>query len=395
MMAVFFPLATYTPLLHVLLYFIASLHRLGVAFSPIHGFCLWGAEANTRLGSKYLVEHNTGGIRQRVHGEYHLLLSPTAVKLTNRQFKTFLYGLYTSLIFFGIYLQSINRRTLRWTFIIIGLCMFTISTADITLSLVFLFHYSLKGRKVPVLHPNPNRLFFITNNLIAQSVVIYRCYTVWRRRRLIVIVSSFFLVSSTVIGDVFAISTSSRVRGLSFVNLWMAFALSACLTVLTAGRIYWSARRASNVLGPDSPRRYYSIFAIIIDAGAIYPLYLLLDLVVKTVILDAGLNQIVGIIPTLIISQRAFGACIQNAGTSMPTYGEEAARSSPSTPVLDSIFSLAVTPVPSAQTPPTATRATFRRPLRRGGMTTNLYDLDVNDHNASFILSIRGLSCKR
>ncbi|KAF9479544.1 hypothetical protein BDN70DRAFT_688985 [Pholiota conissans] len=267
-------------------------------------------------------------------------------------FKAFLYGLYTNLIFFGVYLLCINRRTLRWTFIVIGLCMFTISSADITLSLVFLFKFALKGQKVPILHPNPSELLFITNNLIAQSVIIYRSYMVWRRRRLIVIAFGAFLFSLSVIGYAFAISTSSRTRGLTIVNLWMAFGLSVCLTPLTAGRIYWSARRASSVLGPDSPRRYYSIFAIIIDSGAIYPLYLLLDLVVKTIVLDAGLNQIVGILPTLIISQRALGACIHNLGTPTQTRDEEAARSNPSTPVLDSIYSLAATAIPSGGTPP-------------------------------------------
>ncbi|KJA18260.1 hypothetical protein HYPSUDRAFT_963363 [Hypholoma sublateritium FD-334 SS-4] len=118
-------------------------------------------------------------------------------------------------------------------------------------------------------------------SLIAESVIIYRCYTVWRRKRMIVFISAVFLVSSSVCGYVFAISTSSHLHRLIVVYFWMTFALNVCLSVLTSGRIYWSARRASTVLDPDNPRRYYSIFSIIIDSGAIYPTYLLLDLVIK------------------------------------------------------------------------------------------------------------------
>lgn len=75
-------------------------------------------------------------------------------------------GFHTSLLIFGVYLLCINRRTLRWTFIIISLFMFTVATADISLSLVFLFHRLLKGRGLPVLHPHPKLLLFLTNKYV-------------------------------------------------------------------------------------------------------------------------------------------------------------------------------------------------------------------------------------
>ncbi|KAF8960652.1 hypothetical protein BDZ97DRAFT_1922027 [Flammula alnicola] len=265
-------------------------------------------------------------------------------------FKVFLYGLYTNLLILGVYLLCINRRTVRWPFITIAVLMFTIATADITLALFFLFRCILNDEEVPVLNPYPMALFFITNNTIADSVIIYRCYIVWRRKRRIVIVSGIFLLCSSICGYVFAIS-SAHLRRLLVIYLWMTFALNICLAVITAGRIYWSARRASNVLGPENPRRYYSIFAIIIDSGMIYPVYLLLDLIVDSLFLDAGLNQIVGIVPTLILAQQAFGRCIQDVETTIAMRRGEV--SSASTPVLDSIFSLAGTAVQSApRTPP-------------------------------------------
>ena len=146
-------------------------------------------------------------------------------------------GFHTSLLIFGVYLLCINQRTLRWPFIVISLFMFTVATADISLSLVFLFNRLLKGRALPVLHPHPKLLFFLTNkyvdyvpfwaSLLNYSIIIlcsawlrslslyvtvplralrclltviaqiYRCYTVWRRRRMIVIISAIFLVASS------------------------------------------------------------------------------------------------------------------------------------------------------------------------------------------------------
>lgn len=53
------------------------------------------------------------------------------------------------------------------------------------------------------------------------------------------------------------------------------------------------------------------------------------------------------IVPNLIICQRAFGRCFQQVDTTQPR-DRRGTLSTPSTPVLDSIYSLAVTP-PSGQ----------------------------------------------
>jgi len=49
------------------------------------------------------------------------------------------------------------------------------------------------------------------------------------------------------------------------------------------------------------------MIAIIVESGVIYSIYVVLDVVFKNLILDAGLVQVVGIVPTLIIVQIGLG----------------------------------------------------------------------------------------
>lgn len=95
--------------------------------------------------------------------------------------------------------------------------------------------------------------------------------------------------------------------------MWTALVFNIVVTALNATRIWWLAREAREVLGPTLTRRYYSAMAIVIESGAIYSLYVLVDQLIKTVInknliiLDAGLTQVVSIAPTLIIVQVGLG----------------------------------------------------------------------------------------
>lgn len=95
--------------------------------------------------------------------------------------------------------------------------------------------------------------------------------------------------------------------------MWIALAFNIVVTALNATRIWWMAREARKVLGPSLARRYYSAMAIIIESGAIYSVYVLVDQVLKATvnknlfILDAGLVQVVAIAPTLIIVQVGLG----------------------------------------------------------------------------------------
>jgi hypothetical protein len=49
------------------------------------------------------------------------------------------------------------------------------------------------------------------------------------------------------------------------------------------------------------------MIAIIVESGIVYSIYVVLDVVFPGLILDAGLAQVVGIVPTLIIVQIGLG----------------------------------------------------------------------------------------
>ncbi|KAF8154715.1 hypothetical protein B0H34DRAFT_799467 [Crassisporium funariophilum] len=215
--------------------------------------------------------------------------------------------------------------------------MFVLASADTAITLHFVFRYMLRGQMTPWRYVYPVYLLFVTNNVIADSLILYRCYMVWGRRKSIIAGPCLLLLVSTVCGYVFNAASSPNLRKLQPVYLWMTFALNISVTLLTASRILWFAHTARAILGPEMARRYYSITVIVVESGAIYSLYVLLDLVVATIVLDAALIQVVGIVPTLIIVQVGLGRVVQDVETTINFHRTEVRSSD--TPVLDSIFS--------------------------------------------------------
>ncbi|PPR05785.1 hypothetical protein CVT26_010159, partial [Gymnopilus dilepis] len=222
-------------------------------------------------------------------------------------FEIFLYGLYTSLFCFWAYILSLQRRPMIWPFVIAAVLMFAIATADVAVTLYYLFRFILNERAAD---PRPKALLFITNNILAELVLLYRCY----------LACGYFFAHS---------------RAAMYSNyIWMTFALTVCLTLAIVSKNICSARRARSILGSDVLHRYPAISATFMDSGVLYALYLLIDLLAKSLVLDAGLNQIVGIVPTLIIIRITLRVSLR-----------EDTIDTSSTPVLDSIFSTVGTEV--------------------------------------------------
>jgi len=64
-------------------------------------------------------------------------------------------------------------------------------------------------------------------------------------------------------------------------------------------------------------KRYRTAIAIFIESGLIYSIYVILDVVLHVLLLDAGLVQIVGLVPTLMIVQ--IGVSRTHPSTTMTT----------------------------------------------------------------------------
>jgi len=139
--------------------------------------------------------------------------------------------------------------------------------------------------------------------------VIYRCHVVWNNSKRAIAIPCFLLVGGSACGYAY-IAVSNQ--GYSFRQLLITFlfttvGLNLLVTILMAGRIWWIARKARSILGPRLSSKYNTMIAIIVESGVIYSIYVVLDVVFTNLILQAGLAQVVGIVPTLIIVQIGLG----------------------------------------------------------------------------------------
>jgi len=224
-------------------------------------------------------------------------------------FEVFLYGIYSTLFAICIRVLLRNKRTTQKILLACAMIMFALATVDVVLEISFLFWFVVKQNTIPQTDIHFKYLIYITSNLIADSLVIYRCHAVWNRSKRVIVLPCFLLICGTGFGYGFiAVSKEDyRFRQLLIAFLFTTVALNMLVTILMAGRIWWIARKARAILGPGLSSKYTTMIAIIVESGVIYSIYFILDVVIQDLILDAGLAQVVGIVPTLIIVQIGLG----------------------------------------------------------------------------------------
>ncbi|KAF9562094.1 hypothetical protein CPC08DRAFT_592671, partial [Agrocybe pediades] len=234
-------------------------------------------------------------------------------------FEIFLYGLYTILFLICLYVllrKARNGKKLHWILLVSAIVMFGLASADIGYTLYLLFGGLLMKGQLGFKELRPKYWLYVTNNVIADSLLLYRCYVVWEFSKLVIVGPLILLVAGAVCGYVFE-GSSSSLFDKAFVYLIMTFILNVVLTGLTAGRIWWLARKARSVLGTGLLQRYNATITILIESGLVYSVYIILNLAmnkaaIANVILDAGLIQVVGIMPTLIIVQVGLGRAVHD-----------------------------------------------------------------------------------
>lgn len=235
--------------------------------------------------------------------------------------ETFLYGIYA--VLFGICMFVLAQRhrraqspppppftwgrALHWMLPAWAIAMFALAYADIVYTYFIFFVHLLRGTfGFSVLYPK--YVLFVTNTILADTLLLFRCYVVWGYRRRVVVGPALLLLAATVCVYLFE-GASIRLFGHSWVYLAMTFAFNVIVTGLTAGRIWYLARRTPH------RQRYNTSVAILLESGAIYCVYMILDLAfyhnsAGNAVLDAGLIQVVGIVPTLIIVQVGLGRAV-------------------------------------------------------------------------------------
>ncbi|KAF9262541.1 hypothetical protein L218DRAFT_903449 [Marasmius fiardii PR-910] len=183
---------------------------------------------------------------------------------------------------------------------------------------------------------------FILTNLVADSILMYRCYILWGSRKLVILVPILATIAFTVIGFVglvmFAIGSKDQtipsnlalvVRGdmLEMVYMVGSASVNTLLTLLTAGRIWWISREARALMGRPTGERYRTIVAIILESGMLYPIFSILhialtetsDIVYVPVNFLPTVAQMGAIAPTLIIVRASLGATVDSVHTVLST----------------------------------------------------------------------------
>ncbi|KAF9475744.1 hypothetical protein BDN70DRAFT_883304 [Pholiota conissans] len=230
-------------------------------------------------------------------------------------FESFLYGLYVILFAICTFVLISRHKRLHWILLLSATTMFALATSDIIYTCCILFEKLMKRSPVPT-DVRPKYWLYVTNNVIADSLLLYRCWVVWEYRKMVMLGPMILLIAGTACGYTFEASTTGLADDI-WIYLIMTLILNATLTTLTAGRIWYLAKKARLVLGMGLLRRYNATITILIESGILYSLYIILDLGFRkqktmSVILDAGLIQIVGVVPTLIIVKVGLGRAVHD-----------------------------------------------------------------------------------
>lgn len=230
-------------------------------------------------------------------------------------FETFLYGVYCVLFGICCYILMRKHKALHTVLFIFAVCMWSLATADIIYTYDIFFNKLLPGTATfQTLYPK--YVMFVTNTALADTLLLYRCFVVWGCKKRIVLGPAVLLVAATIVGYLFEGASLSLFQH-SWVYLAMTFALNVILTGLTAGRIWHLARITKTLVDEALLKRYNTTIAMLVESGLIYSVYMTFNLAFQNnstanALLDAGLIQVVGIVPTLIIVQVGLGRSVND-----------------------------------------------------------------------------------
>ncbi|KAF6760449.1 hypothetical protein DFP72DRAFT_843360 [Ephemerocybe angulata] len=229
--------------------------------------------------------------------------------------ETFLYGIYCILYGICVFVLLRKNKALHWVLLVFATLMFSLASADVGYTYFLVFGKLLSGQ-LTFRSLYPKYVMFVTNGILADSLLMYRCFVVWGRKKRVIFGPFLLLIATSVSGYLFEGAAANLFRH-AWVYLAMTFALNIILTILTAGRIWYLRHKTQMLLGEGLLQRYNATLTILVESGVLYSTYMVLDLAfqndpVASTVLDAGLIQIVGIMPTLIIVQVGLGRAIHD-----------------------------------------------------------------------------------
>ncbi|EPQ61250.1 hypothetical protein GLOTRDRAFT_135769 [Gloeophyllum trabeum ATCC 11539] len=185
-----------------------------------------------------------------------------------------------------------------------------------------------------------SQALLVTNQLIADGLLIYRCYSVWQSKFRIIMLPLLMVAATAVSGYIQAniLNQLYLIRrdtpldqatpppdwrhlqnlqsSLSETYMACSLATNIVVTTLIAARIWWKSHQVRTTLGPQAGRSR-SAANLVIESGALFSASLLVWLIMHALlpnkyeyIAGAISSQMVGIVPTLIIVRVGLGKSI-------------------------------------------------------------------------------------
>ncbi|KAJ6616636.1 hypothetical protein B0H10DRAFT_2036366 [Mycena sp. CBHHK59/15] len=213
---------------------------------------------------------------------------------------TFLYGIYLVLFCRCMYICYHTKK--QSILFISAIVMFLLSSADVTIFLLqgasVYGNLSLRLDHLEI----AGAIVYVTNNLLADALLIYRCYVIWNTIW-VTIVPVMLLLATMVLGYTIQL------------KLFFILSLTVNLFVPTvvAGRLWWVVRTIRGSYGAATRRKGQKAMVIILESGLIYSVFVSIHMVFfhyqnpADTIVYAALGQIVGMVPTLIIVRVGLG----------------------------------------------------------------------------------------
>ncbi|KAJ6472530.1 hypothetical protein C8R45DRAFT_412780 [Mycena sanguinolenta] len=271
------------------------------------------------------------------------------------------YGVFIVLFFLAMHLLYHRKTPGRITLLMLTTAMALLATTQFSLHIATtslalrLLYMSITNEQLSVpTHPaDLERLYWslvlaqdivlVTNTVITDGLLVYRCYLVWGRpSKIFVIVPVLLMLGTLATGYVTSYDEDYSSGPYHFdprivftLNLFTNFVLM----LLTAGRIWWITRTQRDVFGTELTPRYSAAIAIVLESGAIYCCGLVFQVIALSiqdsfptpVYLSHGTaGQLVNIVPTLIVVRVGMGHAVTTAS------GDSTAATVPRSRVLTS-----------------------------------------------------------
>ncbi|KAG7087010.1 hypothetical protein E1B28_012988 [Marasmius oreades] len=261
----------------------------------------------------------------------------------------FLYGVYSVLYGTCIIILRRNGTPNGFRYVIAMTLLFILATASVFVNSVlvvldafYMYEFIGTGKTppLPIFELTRGSLsLYITSNVVADVILVSRCYLIWNQSLLVVIFPTLLCLASNAVGMVYIWSHMTDFTAIflgdnsSLIKFALPFILldlcsNLLLTLLIAGKIFLVVRETRNITGIHGPNTYSSLIAIMyvtnvkgglwilnpsvrsVESGVLYPVALIILLFFHRNSVIFSLVQIVGIAPTLIIVRVGLGTAL-------------------------------------------------------------------------------------